>query len=79
MKSFAAALISVFAILPYVAAHGSVTKVIIDGKEYDGPKVNDPSPSTFLYPCLSSHALSLATSQQPCSHDRRRIPRQGCN
>jgi hypothetical protein len=48
MKSFTAALVSAFALLPYVAAHGSVSKVVIDGKEYAGNTVNSQSPSEYL-------------------------------
>ncbi|EKM51119.1 glycoside hydrolase family 61 protein [Phanerochaete carnosa HHB-10118-sp] len=40
MKSFfLAAFAATLALAPYVAAHGSVHKIVIDGKEYDGPAV----------------------------------------
>jgi hypothetical protein len=40
MKSFTlAAFATALALAPFVAAHGSVHKLVIDGKEYDGPAV----------------------------------------
>ena len=40
MKSFTTLFVSTLALLPYVCAHGFVSKVMIDGKAYDGNTPN---------------------------------------
>lgn len=48
MKASFAALLAALTLMPYVSAHGSVSKVVIDGKAYAGNAPNTQSPGMCL-------------------------------
>lgn len=62
MELFIITFFAILAFIPYVSAHGFVSKVLIDGKEYDGntPQSSASTSSTPLF--LRTHVDTSAVS-----------------